>query len=222
MADRYGTPQSLPVAGAVGGAAAFLLGFLGTYLLDGDALDGALSSGDLLFVRNPGATDGLTPEYLDGIGVDPPGTARLVAWLYHDLHAVDLGGTVSAEGGGQSASYDVVVEYGPDAFLYAVPPLALAVGGFLVARYLGYCVEGRAAKAGASVALGYAALAGASALLLAWEASATTQEGGQAVTYAFEYGPDPVSAVLFAGLLYPVAFGAVGGYVAGATADGRP
>ncbi|WP_135820194.1 hypothetical protein [Halostella litorea] len=219
-AARYGTPQSLPLAGAAAGAVAFLFGFLGTYLLASDPLDDAMASGDLLFVRDSTARSGIESAFLDGIGVDPPGTTQLVAWLYHDLHGVAPAGTFSAEGGGQSASYDVVMEYGPDAVLYVLPPLALAVGGFLAARYLGYRAEKRAVKAGMSVGLGYAALSAASAVLLSWEASAT-RAGSEPVTYAVEFGADPVGAVLVAGLLYPALFGAVGGYVAAATA-GRP
>ncbi|WP_121821995.1 hypothetical protein [Halostella salina] len=217
-ATRYGLPQSLPLAGVVAGAAAFLLGFLGTYLLSGDALDGAMSSSDLLFVQNPSASGGIDPEYLTELGIESPGTAQLVAWLYHDLHAISLGGTFSVEGGGQSVSYDVAMEYAPETFMFIVPPLAVAVGGFLAARYLGYRVEKRATKAGLSVALGYAGLAAASAVVLAWESSATVQSGGQAATYAVQFGPDPVSTVLVAGLLYPALFGSAGGYVAARTA----
>jgi len=217
VAARYGTPQSLPLAGAVAGAAAFLLGFLGTYLVAGDALDDTMSAGDLLFVQNPSSEGGIEPAYLDGLGIDPPGTTRLVAWLYHDLHAVDLGGTFSVEGGGRAVSYGVAMEYGPDAVLYALPPLALAVGGFLAVRYLGYRAEKRAVKAGMSVGVGYATLSVASAVLLAWEATAT-RAGGEPVTYAVEFGADPVSAALVAGLLYPALFGATGGYVAARTA----
>jgi len=217
-AARYGLPQSLPVAGALAGAAAFLLGFLGTYLLSGDALDGAMSSSDLLFVQDPSASGGIDPEYLAELGIEPPGTAQLVAWLYHDLHAIDLGGTFSVEGGGQSVSYDVAMEYAPEAFLIALPPLAVAVGGFLAARYLGYRSEKRATKAGLSVAVGYAALAAGTAVVLAWESSATVQSGGQAATYAVQFGPDPVSSVLVAGLLYPALFGSAGGYLAARTA----
>ncbi|WP_231554255.1 hypothetical protein [Halobellus rufus] len=89
-----------------------------------------------------------------------------------------------------------------DAFpsaLFVVPPLVLVIAGALVA------VAGRSesplsgAVAGASVALGYLPLAVAGAFAFSISVGDSSA------------GPTLVTAILLAGLVYPLAFGGVGG-----------
>jgi len=215
---RYGQTQPLSVLGGVVGAATFLLGYLLTYLLEAGSLDEAMSSSDLLFVQNPSAEGGIDPTYLENdLGIDPPETYQLVGWLYHDLHTVDLTGTFGVSGGSDAVEYDVAMQYGPDAFIYALPPMALVAGGFLLVRYLGLRRGESAAKAGASVAIGYGPMAIASAFVLTWEASSTLESGDQAVTYAVEFGPEVGAGLAVFGIVFPVVFGALGGYLAAET-----
>lgn len=92
----------------------------------------------------------------------------------------------------------VASEGGSLALLYLLPPLALLAGADAPTPGAG---------SGALVAVGYLPLALLGAVLFRFSV------GDGAVA------PDPVTAVLLAGLVYPLVFGGVGGAVAGAIAD---
>lgn len=128
-------------------------------------------------------------------------TLQLVGWLFYNAHFVPTAVDLPLFGSG---SVNFIAE--ADAFsavLYAVPPLLLVGAGLAVARRHGTSADiGDTALAGASVVIGYLPLALLG--IAAFGVSLGSSTGG----------PDPVLAVGLAGLVYPVAFGAIGAVVA--------
>ena len=166
--------------GAVAGLAAWLFGYLVTYLLHAGGVRDAL------------ATDVL--EFLAG----DPVTWKLVGWLYFNAHFVDasvpglLGrSTVNLLSGAEQPALLV---------LYALPPATLLATGAVTAY--GASETGEGTKSGAAVAVGY---------LLASLVAAFLVRISVVDAVA---GPSLVTAVLLAGLVYPLVFGTVGGAVA--------
>lgn len=130
-------------------------------------------------------------------GGDLP-TWKMVGWVFFNAHFVDtvfeglFGGSRNFVGGD-----------GFTPFLFIVPPLLLVVAGVAIGRYAGVdeLETGQAAFVGATVATGYVVLSVAGAVLFSIEGA----------------GPDTITAVLLAGLVYPLVFGAAGALVARAT-----
>ena len=88
---------------------------------------------------------------------------------------------------------------------YLVPPVVLVVTGYVLASNANVTGTSQAAIAGALVAVGYAVLVVLLALVVPHDA-------GRAALSV-----DVTSALVFAGVVYPVVFGAIGGVVADAT-----
>lgn len=138
-------------------------------------------------------------QVFEFFGGDLP-TWKVVGWVFFNAHFVDtvfeglFGGTRNFVGGD-----------GFTPFLFVVPPLLLIVAGVAVGRIAGVeSIEtATAALAGATVAIGYVVLSLVGAFLFSIEGA----------------GPDTVTAVLLAGLVYPLVFGAAGALVA--LASGR-
>ncbi|WP_336024812.1 transporter [Halobellus salinisoli] len=125
-----------------------------------------------------------------------PGTWKLVGWVFYSAHYV------TSEIPGLFGSTSVNLISRGDAFspaLFVLPPVILLIAGALVA------VAARAesplsgAVGGASVALGYLPLAIAGALAFSISVGDSNA------------GPTLVTAVLLAGIVYPLVFGGVGG-----------
>ena len=134
-----------------------------------------------------------------------PGTWKLVGWVFYSAHGV------TSEIPGLFGSTAVNLISRGDAFspaLFVLPPIVLVIAGALVA------VAGRAdtilggAVGGASITLGYLPLAVAGAFLFSISVGDSTA------------GPTLVTAILLAGIVYPLVFGGVGGAV-GAFASNR-
>ncbi|MFD1685808.1 transporter [Halobellus litoreus] len=132
------------------------------------------------------------------IATGDPGTWKLVGWVFYSAHYV------TSEIPGLFGSTAVNLVGRGDTFpaaLFLLPPVVLVVAGALVA------VVGRSETAvagavgGASVTLGYLPLAVAGAFLFSIAVGDSTA------------GPTLVTAVLLAGLVYPLVFGALGGAV---------
>jgi hypothetical protein len=132
------------------------------------------------------------------IATGDPGTWKLVGWVFYGAHYV------TSEIPGLFGSTAVNLVGRGDTFpaaLFLLPPVVLVVAGALVA------VVGRSETAvagavgGASVTLGYLPLAVAGAFLFSIAVGDSTA------------GPTLVTAVLLAGLVYPLVFGALGGAV---------
>lgn len=127
---------------------------------------------------------------------------KATLWVFFDAHFV---GTRTVEVFGPDGSLwsggklvDTVglleIEY-----LFAVPVLVLAIVGGFTAYWLG-CSEGRQGMmTGMTLVVGYLPL-----VLL-----------GLLVSVHFGTGPSPLRAIFIAGIVYPVLFGAVGGFLAG-------
>lgn len=181
----------VPVAaGAASGLGAYLVGYLTVYLWKAREVESALSSVNAL------------AEFFGGNGVP---TWKAVGWLFYNAHAVSL--QVPTLDGG-TTSRNLVGGDGATAALYVVPPLFLLVAGFLVARWSGRVGSaGEGVIAGASLAAGYVVLAVAGAFIVAVDAFGSTM------------GPNLLMAAMLAGLVYPAAFGGLGGLIAAAVTD---
>lgn len=116
-----------------------------------------------------------------------------VGWLFYNAHFVD---TRIEAMGTQSENFIAASDGGTIALLYLVPVVLLLAAGVLLARTSDADEPADGAVAGASVAVGYFPLALAGAFLFSYDGS---------------IAPTIVTAVLLAGLVYPLALGAVGG-----------
>lgn len=132
---------------------------------------------------------------------------KVVLWMFYDSHFV---GTRTPEvfgpGGGLLGGGDLVDTVGAfDAeYLFAVPVVLLLLAGATVAARSGAATPRKGFFAGLTVAVGYLAIA----VLGLFVAT----EGGIA--------PSPLRAIVIAGVVYPVVFGALGGLTVGLFGDG--
>ncbi len=194
-------PDEFPVVdGSIYGGVAFVVGYLTTLVL-------------VVFVEG----DRLLGDTIDGAG-----------WLYYNAQFVsieergfatadagaDVGGEISGVNYLTGEGLEALASEGangaitqlPAVIYHAIPVLAFVAFGLLLARNHGVESVSTGVKVGASLALG-----GALAAL-----------GG---TYLFEVGnaigPDRFEAVVFAGVLYPVVCGAIGGVLGAVLATYR-
>ena len=202
------SPGRSATFGAGAGAAAYVLGYLIAYvtrsgrveeglseinffadLFGGDTISVWWGVGWVFYRRNRPSASGLDPEAV------------------HNAHFVDVA-VPSLIGAAQPVNF-IAESDGGFTYLYLVPPLLLVVPGVAIARApraRRRPVDG--ARAGALAVAGYFPLA----LIGAFLFRDTVGDGGSVA-------PTLVTAALLAGLVYPAAFGAVGGAAAGATAE---
>jgi hypothetical protein len=134
-------------------------------------------------------------------------TYELVGWVFYNAHFVEVRyvdvppGVVPQDFIGGDDGFTVL--------LYFLPPLLLFGAGLAVGRFRGIADTAEGAVTGALVVPGYLVLSVAGAFL--FEVTAGDAAGA----------PDLLPAIVFAGLLYPAVFGAVGGVVAAATTEER-
>lgn len=131
--------RSIPfIEGAVGGAGAYLIGYVITYVW-----------------KAPQYRDTFTQiqPIVEFFGAETPPPWKLIGWLYHSAHFVESRVTI----GPVTAYVDLVAQgAGNLEILYILPPLVLILAGLLVARHSESSetmMEG--AQAGGSVVLGY-------------------------------------------------------------------
>ncbi|MFC4552047.1 MULTISPECIES: hypothetical protein [Halorussus] len=184
----------LPYArGALAGVSTWLLGYLVVYVWQADAVREAL------------AGIGFVSRLLGGEAVP---AWKGVAWLFLNAHFVAT--EIPTVAGGTRTENFVTAEGGGSILLLALAPFLLAIAGWLVAR----AGESPArdsrdgATAGATIVLGYLPLSAGVAFTVSHSIGNTEAA----------IAPDLVTAVLLAGAVYPLAFGALGGAV-GASAD---
>lgn len=173
--------------GALSGAGAYLLGYLITYLLVIDTVRGSIVG------RLTGALAG------------EPTAWKLVGWILYNAHFVTTTVDVPVLGG--TTAINLVAESPeiPD-LLYALPPLLLVAAGLAVARQtLDAGGPRAAARAGATVVAGYFPLAVLGVFLFGVAAGDTTA------------GPNAITGVLLAGVVYPTVFGLIGSFLADVT-----
>jgi hypothetical protein len=171
--------------GAVAGVGAYLLGYLATYATQAGAVRERLSA--LNFLANL-------------FGGEAVAAWQAVGWYLYNAHFV---ATVSpAFGGGTRLSNLLASADAGLGYLYAVPPLALAVAGATVAVLDGADDPTDGAVAALGVVLAYAALAAVGTVAFAY-----------GVGDAGSVHPDYVTGALLAGVVYPAAFGSIGGAI---------
>ncbi len=184
MSSRSGIDRTTVGVGAGLGAAAYVLGYLLTYLTQRGSVDERLETFNFL---------------AELFGGDPIPSWQGVGWLFYNAHFVDT--EVPAFGGTRVENF--IAAGDGLSLLYLVPPLALLAAGAVAASVARAERPDVGATAGALVAVGYLPLA---------------VVGAVAFGYAVGEGtirPDPVTAVLLAGVVYPVVLGAIGGALAG-------
>jgi len=188
------------VEGALFGAIAFVAGIVVTYVLA--QLDSNLS--DRIDQLTGGSID--VAEFDTGISA-----LDAVIWVFFEAHLVDIESTV--EGGGQagSSTVNLLSEAAFPALLYtAVIAVVLVVAGFLLGQRAGPSSGQEGATYGAMVVIGYLPLTLVS-IFLSRVSESTTVLG---TTLSATIEPDIVTALVLAGLLFPLALGALGGYLA--------
>lgn len=185
VTDRIDTKRSL-LAGATGGVAAYVLGYLIVYATQrgriGEQLRGFNFVADL-------------------IGGDPIPAWKAVGWVFYNAHFVatevpnPLGGVrvenfiASADGGSLTA-------------MYLVPPVLLLAVGLLAGRLANATEPTDGALAGGLVVAGYLPLAIVGLIAFGYSIGDGT------------IAPVLPTGLLLAGVVYPGVFGAIGGAVA--------
>lgn len=197
--EQDGVNRGVVLGGVVAGVLAYLLGYLITYLWKAAAVADALQGINVLAQL---------------LGVEAIPTWKGVAWLYYSAHFVAI---KLPSIGGASQRIDFI-ETADDPNLVALYFLVVVVlvgaGAVFTARRRqpGSSV-GTDALTGAMITLGYGSVATIGAFL-----STHGVEGAD-----ISIAPDPVTAVLLAGLVYPAVCGAIGGLLTRAiTARERP
>ncbi|GAB7012859.1 transporter [Halolamina salina] len=135
-------------------------------------------------------------------GGEPIAVWQGIGWLFYNAHFVAT--RIDGFGGTQSQNFIAGSDGGAITLLYAVPIVLLLAAGLLTARLADADEPGDGAIAGAAVAVGYFPLALIGRFLFSYQGSAA---------------PDLITAVLLAGLVYPLLFGAVGGVLGSAFGD---
>lgn len=183
MSTSRSRRRSSLLAGTGAGIAAWLGGYLVTYLLESGDVDDALVG--VNFLRTL-------------FGGDPIPTWKGVAWLFFNAHLV------VTRGGNWSANFIAESDrFGPG--LYLLPLVVLLGSGVVVCRYATgshESVAGRAVRAGGAIVPGYALIC----LLVAVLSRASFGDGA--------VGPDLVTALLLAGVVYPAVVGTAGALLA--------
>lgn len=184
--DRLPLNAQVLGRGALMGAVAYVLGYLLTFLVV--SASGSGSGGD-----------------------SPVPGWKLIGWYFYNGHFVnlDVSGQLAGLAASDLSSLVAASDSATVQLVYVVPVVALLVAAVLLYRQVGPLAEARdAAIAGALVVVGYLPLALIGALLTAYTGSISI--------FGFEIGsvtiqPQLLPAVLLAGLVYPLAFGALGG-----------
>lgn len=197
------------VEGAVAGAAAFVVGIVATLVLDTNV-------GEETPVFNVTVTsDGeQLQQYTAAFGelgsetTQAPSSFDMATWIYHKAHFGSVGGEVSNVDLGLFGRGSISVEFLPSPGIsLLLPVVVLAGAGYLLAQRNPAATPKEAARIGASVVAGYGPVAVLSAFLVTWT---VPDIGTEAATLTVR--PSLVTAILLAGVAYPVIFGAAGGY----------
>ncbi|MFC6754424.1 transporter [Halorubrum tibetense] len=182
LADRSDTTSRL-AAGAAGGIAAYVLGYLLVYVTQRGGIEEQLEAFNFI---------------ADLFGSDPIPSWQAVGWVFYNAHFVVTEVPVPF-GGVRSENFIAGSDEGTLTALYVVPPLLLLLAGLAAGRIANADDPAVGAQAGALLVIGYLPLAVIGALLFGYSIGDGT------------IAPDLITAVLLAGVVYPVAFGAIGG-----------
>lgn len=174
--------RGLLTRGAIAGVGAWLAGYLIAYIWKSETVLESLRG------------VGFVSELLGGQAIP---AWKGVSWLFLNAHFVATRIPTIA-GGTRTANF--VTGEGGSTLLLVLPALLLVVAGAVVA-FGRSDNPANGAKAGAGLVVGYLPLSVAAAFLTA-HAIGNTEVA---------ISPDPVTAILLAGVVYPVVFGAIGG-----------
>ncbi len=185
--DRLPLNAQVLGRGALMGAVAYVLGYLLTFLV--------------VSVSEASGSTGDSPV---------PGW-KVVGWYFYNGHFVnlDISGQFPGVAASDLSSLVAASDSATVQLVYLVPVVALLIAAVLLYRQVGPLEEARdAAVAGALVVVGYLPLTLIGAVLTAYT--------GAIEIFGFEIGsvtiqPQLLPAVLLAGLVYPLALGALGG-----------
>lgn len=134
---------------------------------------------------------------------------KVVGWLFFNAHFVTTTITIDVPLFGGTDAVNFVAESDSlSAVLYLLPPALLTAAGLATARLNGLTETADALRVGPSVAVGYLLLAVVGAVLF----SITLGESGGG-------SPTLLTAVVLAGVVYPVVFGTVGAVAGTVLAD---
>ncbi|SNZ03199.1 hypothetical protein SAMN06269185_0215 [Natronoarchaeum philippinense] len=178
--------------GALTGVAAYLGGYLVTYVSMRSSVEERLSGFNAV---------------AELFGGDPIPAWKAVGWLFYNSHFVET--TIPTFGGTQTQNFVANADGGSMALLFLVPPLLLLGAGVAAAAFSGARSAADGARTGAGVVAGYLPLAVLGILVFGYAVG----EG--------QIGPDAITAVLLAGVVYPLAFGSVGGALGAAVGRGE-
>lgn len=173
------------LGGTAAGAAAYLVGYVLTYLL----------------VRDEARRE---------FGETAP-TWKVAGWYHYNAHFVDVVTSRSIGGLGGSGVVNLIAESASSTtgLLYVLPPILLLAAGVAVAWHLDAPDLGSAAVGGAATAIGYGVLAILGAVLYAHTVSGTVFGIEVSAQISIPMG----DAVIIVALLYPLVLGTLGAVV---------
>lgn len=148
----------------------------------------------------PEVTDSTLNRLIEGLDGTLP-TVDVVAWALYNAHFVEVimrGGVL-----GDSAFSLVGGDNGFTPLLYLVPVGLLVAAGLAISRYQRAASPTAGAIVGLTVLPGYLLLTIAGVFLF------------EVTAFGLEAGPDPVMAVILAGVVYPALFAGAGGAIGG-------
>lgn len=174
-------------AGALVGVIAYVVGYLLTYVWQAGNVRDALSGFNALV------------QLLGGQRI-PVWT--VVGWLFYDAHFVPIRVPMPGQG---AAMNSLIGGNGATQALYVLPPVVLLVAGAFAAYWAGAESGEAGLAAGVSIATAYFVLAVLGAFVFQYSFQ------------GFTISVDLLRAVVIAGIVYPVAFGAIGGAAYGLT-----
>lgn len=195
-------PNDFKQEGVIYGVGSFVLGYVILYLTRGDQL---LSD----FTRGFTQT-GPSLDELSQMGGTLPEKWQLTGQFYYVGHNADL--SIQAQAAGQSFTQTLSVDFfgGQNTMMWIAPVVALLVGGFLLARQYDFQGTGESARCGAHVVAGYLPMAALGVFLFQWQTTIQSSLANASLTMR----PDLMTSLLFAGVVYPVVLGAIGGAIA--------
>ena len=159
---------------------------------------------------------------LDGVESGQVESWKAVGWVFYGAHNVEIQQSISSDQGSLTESVDIfdqgVAELGstvPQIVYLLVPVVVLLGAGYLAygRADTGGLETATAAAIGATVVVGYLVLAVLGAVLF--------EESGGAFGVDASVGPELGTAIVLAGLVYPVVLGAVGAVGANSQDSGR-
>jgi len=177
--------------GAIFGGVAYFVGYVLTYVLF--RLDDGLSSG---------------AEFADAGG----STRDAVGWVFYNLHHIDTELTMTSGGETESETTSIISERStdiPELVYYLVPIIGLLVVGYMLAQRVQLYETGDALKIGSLGVAGYLPLTILGTLLF----DVSGEEEGFGETISYSVSPELLPAVLIMGVIFPLLFGAIGGYI---------